>query len=149
MKRPPDSEAGGRFDNTAALNTFDFNGHQLRTVVIEGEPWFHAVDILRCLGLSTTKGLNSYAKRLEKDERLVTPNPFGGKGSPTVTLTSESGLYKLIMRSDKATAAPFQNWVTREVIPSIRKTGGYLLNEAARTTAHGHHRNQENPVLCN
>ena len=49
---------------------------------------------------------------------------------------SESGLYKFIMRSDKPEAIAFQNWVTKEVLPSIRKSGGYLLNENARLTAH-------------
>lgn len=53
----------------------------------------------------------------------------------SLTLVSESGLYKLIMRSDKPIAATFQDWVTREVLPSIRKTGGYLLNEDMRSTA--------------
>ena len=48
---------------------------------------------------------------------------------------SESGLYKLIMRSRKPQARKFQDWVTREVLPAIRKTGGYLLNEEARETA--------------
>jgi hypothetical protein len=54
----------------------------------------------------------------------------------TSVFVSESGLYKLIMRSDKPEAKVFQNWVTKEVLPSVRKTGGYLLNEQARTTAH-------------
>lgn len=48
---------------------------------------------------------------------------------------AESGLYKLIMRSDKPVAKDFQDWVTREVLPAIRKTGGYLLNEDMRPTA--------------
>lgn len=59
-----------------------------------------------------------------------------GRHEAVATLISESGLYKLIMRSDKPDAVVFQNWLTKEVLPSIRKTGGYLLNEAARTTAH-------------
>lgn len=59
---------------------------------------------------------------------------LGGAGF--VNAVNESGMYKLIMRSEKKTAKPFQNCVTKEVLPSIPKTGGYLLNEAARTTAH-------------
>ncbi|WP_425292724.1 BRO-N domain-containing protein [Agrobacterium tumefaciens] len=50
-------------------------------------------------------------------------------------MISESGLYKLIMRSDKPEARKFQDWVTRDVLPAIRKTGGYLLNEEAPDTA--------------
>jgi phage anti-repressor protein len=61
---------------------------------------------------------------------------MGGSSLKHISIVSESGLYKLIMRSDKPDAVAFQNWVTKEVLPSIRKTGGYLLNEQARTTAH-------------
>lgn len=58
---------------------------------------------------------------------------FGMAG--LLSFVAESGLFKLIMRSDKAVAREFQDWVTREVLPSIRKTGGYLLNEEMRATA--------------
>lgn len=80
-------------------------------------------------------------QRLAADERRTinrpggNDDPFFGR-APRLVVVSESGLYKLIMRSDKATARPFQDWVTKEVLPSIRRTGGYLLNEAARETAH-------------
>ena len=59
---------------------------------------------------------------------------LGGAGMATAI--TESGLYKLIIRSDKPEAREFQDWVTREVLPAIRKTGGYLLNEEARPVAH-------------
>ncbi|WP_247594687.1 BRO family protein [Sphingopyxis sp. PAMC25046] len=52
------------------------------------------------------------------------------KSEPHVTLITESGLYKLIMRSDKAEAVEFQNWVTREVLPAIRRTGDYVMQDA-------------------
>ena len=56
--------------------------------------------------------------------------------SSSATVVSESGLYRLIMRADSAKSKPFRDWVVREVLPSIRRTGGYLLNENARETAH-------------
>jgi prophage antirepressor-like protein len=85
---------------TNTISKFTFNAHALRTVEIDGEPWFHAVDVLRCLGLNVAKGFNSYGKRLDADEKRI----------------------------------------TREVLPAIRRTGGYLLNEAARETAHADER---------
>lgn len=117
---------------------FDFNGQQLRHVVLEGEPWFVATDVCLILGVYVYDGKPNAAhacRKLEADEkglhRMHTPSGF-----QRTTIVSESGLYKLILRSDKETAKPFQNWVTREVLPAIRQTGGYLLNEDARETAH-------------
>ncbi len=85
-----------------------------------------------------------HTRKLDDSERALiirtnTPNlTRGGWGHKEgqAVFVSESGLYKLIMRPEKPDAVAFQNWVTKEVLPSIRKTGGYLLNEAARTTAH-------------
>ncbi|MDE2563788.1 MAG: hypothetical protein KGL48_16225 [Sphingomonadales bacterium] len=138
------------------MNTFDFQGHTLRTIDLDGTPWFVAADACRCLGLSLNAGTTHHLARLEADERkLAARKPFNGRdahktplilaeggafewryGEVHTTIITESGLYKLIMRSDKAEALAFQNWVTREVLPSIRRTGGYLLNENARQTAH-------------
>lgn len=58
----------------------------------------------------------------------------GLRGVPSLSLISESGFYKLIMRSDKPDARKFQDWVTREVLPSIRKDGGYILGQERMTT---------------
>ncbi len=89
-----------------------------------------------------SKGTRRHTIKLdEAQQRVVTLCPtvecaaFLGRSSRAAAV-SESGLYKLIMRSDKDTARPFQDWVTKEVLPAIRKTGGYLLNEAAREKAH-------------
>lgn len=120
-------------------NIYTFKGHDLRTIELDGEPWFVASDVCRCLGLKPSKaGYNNHTRRLGPDERKVQsvadqPHAQGRglRARPQCVIT-ESGLYKLIMRSDKDTARPFQDWVTKEVLPSIRKTGGYLLNEAAR-----------------
>lgn len=70
-----------------------------------------------------------HLKKLHESEHCVTPNPIGGKGGSQAKLITESGLYKLIMRSDKPEAKRFQDWVTREVLPAIRKDGLYVVGE--------------------
>lgn len=128
-------------DALFASTQFLFKSTALRVVEIDGEPWFVAADVCACTGL--TGYASQHTGKLAPDERRVihlsrAPNmrDLARPKAPTVTLVSESGLYKLIMRSDKSEAREFQDWVTREVLPAIRKTGGYLLNENARATAH-------------
>jgi prophage antirepressor-like protein len=104
--------------------------NSIRVVDIDGQPWFVATDACRVLGLNMTSGTYRHLRKLNRDERrLLTgadlPQSELGR-APSVTAISESGLYKLIMRSDKAVAKPFQDWVTRVVLPSIRKHGGYI-----------------------
>lgn len=99
-------------------------------VTIEGHPWFVAADVCRCLELGWDKTNNVYAPSrvigfLGSDERGSSLIATSGKLRAMLTI-SESGLYKLIMRSDKPQARAFQDWVTREVLPSIRKTGAYV-----------------------
>ncbi|MCW1382690.1 BRO family protein [Novosphingobium sp. KCTC 2891] len=125
------------------MNTFDFNGHRLRTIDLDGEPWFHATDVCKCIGLNTAGGAGKHLTALTEDEKRTlnrTPGKIGGHDAfvgktSAATTISESGLYKLILRANpsRPEVAEFQNWVTRDVLPSIRKTGGYLLNEDART----------------
>lgn len=96
--------------------------------MIEGNPWFVAADICRALGSYRTAngGVNTTMAliTLKSDEKRVPLNPIGGRKP---TLISESGFYKVAMRSDKPEARKFQDWVTREVLPSIRKTGTYTM----------------------
>ena len=97
----------------------------VRTLEINGAPWFVAKDVCRCLGLNnTTLALRPLAEDEKGFNRINTP---GGPQS-LYTLT-ESGLYKLVMRSDKPEARKFQDWVTRDVLPAIRKDGGYIMGE--------------------
>jgi len=119
------------------MNTFQFADQSLRTIDLDETPWFVAADVCRCLGLDLTKGTHKHLGRLGDDEkRIITHAHVVGLRGAGATAVSESGLYKLIMRSDKPEARQFQDWVTREVLPAIRKTGGYLLNEEARAKAH-------------
>lgn len=102
----------------------NYGGMPLRVIMIDGDPWFVGADVCRVLGsYVTSKGevnVTMALKILNTDEKRCTLNPIGGR-KPTII--SESGLNKLILRSDKAEAKPFQEWVSRDVLPSIRKTG--------------------------
>jgi prophage antirepressor-like protein len=99
----------------------------VRIVELDGQPWFVATDIRQVLGI--TQGGTNF-KHLGADEvRRIPSGLITGKGMSTASLISESGLYKLIMRSDKPQARLFQDWVTRDVLPAIRKDGAYIMGE--------------------
>lgn len=110
---------------TNSLQVFDFAGSgenvSIRVQVINNEPWFVAKDVCKVLGISNHKDAIT---RLDEDERggSVIPTPSGDQ---TMIIINESGLYALIMRSNKPQAKPFRKWVTSEILPSIRKTGKY------------------------
>jgi prophage antirepressor-like protein len=108
---------------TGIATVFEFDSLQLRTTVVDGEPWFAATDICRILGISNT---TMALRPLDDDEkglrRIETPG-----GAQEINVVNESGLYTLIVRSDKPAAKPFRKWVTSEVLPAIRKTGRYDL----------------------
>lgn len=105
-------------------------------VEIEGQPWFVATDVYALLYGRTT-GHSWVRLALGDDESMILrkqrePNSlsslFVGPAA-RVSLITESGLYKLVLRSDKPEAKDFQNWVTRVVLPAIRKDGGYIHGE--------------------
>ena len=107
---------------------FDFRGASLRTLTDEeGEPWFVAKDVCDILGMSNP---SMAVIALDKDEvAQIDPKDYLGsenRSNQAVNIVSEPGLYKLIMRSRKPEAKEFQRWVTHEVLPQIRKTGGYI-----------------------
>ena len=91
----------------------------VRTVLLNNEPWFCIKDICDILGLTNPTVVT---QRLDEDE--VTKFNLGSKVGIT-NFTNESGLYTLILRSDKPEAKPLRKWITSEVIPAIRKTGKY------------------------
>lgn len=114
---------------------FNLDGLDLRVVSDgNGEPWFIAMDVARHLDYSDTEALT---RRLDADEKQT--RQVVGFNQRGITLISESGLYSAILGSTKPEAQRFKKWVTSEVLPSIRKTGGYratspvrLVTEAAR-----------------
>ena len=101
------------------LRTWNFEDHEVRTVEIDGEPWFVLADVCKVLELSNP---SKVADRLESDEKANFE--LGLRGGATNCI-NESGLYTVVLRSDKSQAKPFRKWVTSEVLPSIRKTGSY------------------------
>ena len=107
---------------------------RIRTLWVEGAPWFVAEDVCRALGMNMRAGATQWIVALAPEERRLVirrdlPEIFSGTSAPSATLISESGLYKLIMRSTKPEARLFQDWVTRDVLVSIRKDGMYVLGE--------------------
>ena len=113
---------------SAQIIPFNYNSKSVRVVEINGNPWFVAVDVCAILGV---RNASDAIRRLDDDE--VTLDQIEGSHRKT-NLISESGLYNLILRSDKLEAKPFRKWVTSEVLPSIRKTGGYQSTPAIPTT---------------
>ncbi|MCM1529739.1 MAG: phage antirepressor KilAC domain-containing protein [Alistipes sp.] len=98
---------------------------KVRTVVKDGEPWFVLADICKVLEISNSRMV---AGRLDTEELMSVKLTSGGQRRE-MTAVSESGLYAVILRSDKPQAKPFRKWVTTEILPTIRRTGGYVANE--------------------
>ena len=110
---------------------FSYDDHPVRVIERDGDPWFVAKDVCDILDLANVgQALSS----LDPDERGSITINDGTPGNPAKSVVSEAGLYSLILRSRKPQAAPFRRWVTHEVIPSIRKRGGYLTPEAIEKT---------------
>lgn len=105
---------------------------QVRTVTIDGEPWFIAKDVATALGYSNTR--DAIAKHVDDDDKN-TVVIRDGKGNPNQTIINESGLYSLVLSSKLPTAKKFKHWVTAEILPSIRRTGGYIANTETMTDA--------------
>ena len=107
---------------------FDFNSNTVRTTEIEGEVWFCAKDICDVLEI---KNVSDACKKLRDTEQTtIALTDSGSNYSHQALFVSESGMYKLILRSRKPQAEAFADWVTSEVLVSIRKTGKYEAPEA-------------------
>lgn len=94
---------------------------QVRVVDVNGEPWFVAKDVCECLDIGNSRDA---VAALDEDEKGVDSIDTPG-GAQEMSIISEAGLYSLILRSRKPEAKAFKRWITHEVLPSIRKTGGY------------------------
>ena len=106
------------------LSIFDYKGKQVRTIQKDGETWWVLKDVCNVLDIKNSRRVY---ERLEDDEKGVTLSDTLG-GRQNLQVINESGLYNVILRSDKAEAKPFRKWVTGEVLPSIRRTGSYIGN---------------------
>lgn len=110
-------------DNVTIFSKEEFGA--VRAVTLEGEPWFVAADVCRALGLGNSRQTLSY---LDDDEKgVITSDTLGGKQE--MSTINEPGLYSLILRSRKPEAKAFKRWIIHEVIPEIRKTGGYIAGQ--------------------
>lgn len=104
----------------------------IRTMEIDGEPWFVGKDVATALGYSNPQ----QAVRIHVDEEDKGVNEFSTPGGKqTIPVINESGLYSLVLGSKLPSAKQFKRWVTSEVIPSIRKHGGYLAGQETMTDA--------------
>lgn len=96
----------------------------VRSILIDGDPWFVAADVCKALELEKT---NRALSRLDDDEKGAHSVSTPG-GRQRMSIISESGLYSLILGSRKPEARAFKRWITHEVIPSIRKHGAYMTD---------------------
>lgn len=111
------------------LQVFSYEGKEVRTVDRGGEPWWVLKDVCEVLELTTSARV---AERLEDDEvSLAHLVDSIGRQQETL-IVSESGLYNIILRSNKPEAQKFKRWVTHEVLPSIRRHGAYLTSETLK-----------------
>ena len=108
---------------------FHYKSSEVRTVELNGEPWFVLKDVCAVLGISNHK---MTAQRLDADEVSLTDLTDSMGRQQETTVINESGLYNVILRSDKPEAKPFRKWVTSEVLPSIRKTGSYTMPKLSK-----------------
>lgn len=99
---------------------------EIRTVVKDGEPWFVGKDVAEILGYSNTR--DTLARRVDEEDKGVANCDTLG-GNQKLTVVNESGLYSLILSSKLPNAKKFKKWVTSEVLPSIRKNGGYIVGQ--------------------
>lgn len=104
---------------------------QIRTVEREGEPWFVGKDVAQALGYSDTKSaLSDHVDEYDKAVIQRGQNATFDIPNRGLTIINESGLYSLVLSSKLPTAKAFKRWITSEVIPSIRKNGGYIAGQA-------------------
>lgn len=105
---------------------FDYQGATVRTVVVDGDPWFVAKDVCEVLGIANHRDATSRLSSVMKGDVGIS-DTIGR--IQNMTIVSEPGLYKLLFRSTKPEAEKFANWVASDVLPAIRKTGAYVAVE--------------------
>ena len=118
------------------ITPFNFDALQVRAVLRDGEPWFVAADVCAALGVANVTDALS---RLDDDETTLVSieggSGNGGRQVREVNAVNESGLYSLILGSRKPEAKQFRRWVTSDVLPSIRRTGGYTMQPQKTSSA--------------
>lgn len=107
------------------LELFNFEGSEVRTLTVDGNPYFVGKDVAEILGYKNTK--DALLKHVDDDDKLGSQIATSGQRR-LMTVINESGLYSLILSSKLPDAKKFKRWVTSEVLPAIRKHGGYLTD---------------------
>ena len=104
---------------------------KVRTVMIDGEPWFSAADVCNALDI---RNPSQAISRLDEDEKIITliSNEGNQRGNPNVAVVNEPGLYTLILGSRKPEAKSFKRWITHEVLPALRNAAGLGAADALR-----------------
>ena len=123
-----------------SLQLFQNAGFKVRVVMRDGEPWFVAKDVATCIEHSDTSAMCKLCR--DKDKVVASARDFDSddlseSGNSRITLISESGLYRILAKCNLTKCEPFESWVFDEVLPSIRKTGSYSVNQK-----------QAQPVVC-
>lgn len=109
------------------LQIFNFEQNEVRTILVNNEPFFVGKDVADVLGYSNTQ--KAILNHVDEEDKGVTKwDTLGGKQK--MTIINESGLYSLILKSKLPNAKKFKRWVTNEVLPSIRKHGAYMTDDA-------------------
>ena len=109
------------------LEVFNFESKEVRTLLINNEPWFVGNDVAQILGYSNPR--DALSKHVDDEDKNNVAIRDGNKGNPNQTVINESGLYSLILSSKLPSAKKFKRWVTSEVLPSLRKHGMYATEE--------------------
>lgn len=115
------------------LQLFNFENQQVRTLKINGEPWFVGKDVANILGY--THGARDINAHVEDEDRLKSQIRTAGQMRDQIII-NESGLYSLILASKMPNAKKFKRWVTSEVLPEIRKHGAYMTDQKAFDVVH-------------
>lgn len=105
------------------LKQFNFENNQVRTLLINDEPWFVGKDVAEILGYSNPR--DALSKHVDSEDKNSVAIHDGNKGNPNLTIINESGVYALVFSSKLQSAKKFKHWVTSEVLPTLRKTGSY------------------------
>ncbi|KAF0445377.1 phage antirepressor, partial [Pediococcus acidilactici] len=108
------------------LQNFNFEGNEVRTVLINDEPYFVGKDIADILGYSNTS--KAIRDHVDEEDKLTERIVLSGQNREVITI-NESGMYSLVLSSKLPNAKKFKRWVTNEVLPSIRKHGAYMTDE--------------------
>jgi prophage antirepressor-like protein len=108
------------------LQNFNFEGNNVRTVLINDEPYFVGKDIADILGYSNTS--KAIRDHVDEEDKLTERIVLSGQNREVITI-NESGMYSLVLSSKLPNAKKFKHWVTNEVLPSIRKHGAYMTDE--------------------